>query len=183
MDNPHVPFHGNAENMSHTDLLNAIQQCVDKAIAAFNEKEEYLIRNNLSERCVCSKFAIYLDREIQNSVFSGYVIDVEYNRGYRKREHAIKQLHGKNINVDLIVHRRGYHDLYGFDNLICIEMKKTSKPAKLQNDKNRLRCLTDKTHGFHYKAGFMIVAFSDHKQNRYGLQIETTFYNGRVSST
>lgn len=180
MDNSHVSFHANAENTSLTGLLNAIRQCVDKAIVAFNEKEEYLILNNLSERCICSKFAIYLDREIQNSIFSDYVVDVEYNRGYRKKEHAIKQLHGKNIIVDLIVHKRGYHELYGFDNLICIEMKKTSMPAKLQDDKNRLRYLTDEIHGFHYKAGYMIVVFADHKQNRYGLQIDTAFYNGHA---
>lgn len=179
MDSSHVPFHGNAENASLTNLQTVIRQCVDKAIAAFNEKEEYLIRNDLSERCICARFAIYLDQEIRSSDFSDYVVDVEYNRGYRKKEHAIKQLHGKNIIVDLIVHKRGYHDLYGFDNLICIEMKKTSQPSKLQHDKNRLRCLTDEIHGFHYKAGYMIVSFADHKQNRYGLQIDTAFYDGQ----
>lgn len=180
MDNPHVPFHGNAENASLTNLQNAIRQCVDKAIAAFNEKEEYLIRNDLNERCICARFAIYLDREIQNSVFSDYIVDVEYNRGAHGQEHAIKQLNGRNITVDLIVHKRGYHDLYGFDNLICIEMKKTFEPSKLRSDKTRLRRMTDRTHGFHYKAGYMIVVFADHQQERYGLQIDTAFYDGHA---
>lgn len=169
-----------------TDFLiiqASIRQCVDKAIAAFNEKEEYLIRNDLSERCICARFAIYLDREIQNSNFSDYVVDVEYNRGCHGKEYAIKQLRGKNIVVDLIVHKRSYHDLYGFDNPICIEMKKAYLNPDLSDDKQRLIELTDLSGRFQYKAGYMIVAFADYQEEKYGLQIDTAFYNGLVSST
>lgn len=180
MNSIHVPCNDTIRNMSQVDLQNALRQCVDKATSVFNEKEEYLIRNDLSERCICARFAIYLDREIQNSIFSDYVVDVEYNRGCHGKDHAIKQLDGKNIVVDLIVHKRGQDNLRGFDNLICIEMKKASQPSKLLHDKSRLCNLTDRSHGFHYKAGYMIVAFSNRRQGRYGLEIDTAFYDGHA---
>lgn len=97
---------------------------VEAAIADFNANEQYLIRNDLSERCICAKYATYLEKQIQQSEFSSYVVDVEYNRGYMGREHAVKSMNGRNIVVDLIVHKRGFNEQTGFNNLICIEMKK-----------------------------------------------------------
>lgn len=163
-------------------LRVAIRRCVNKAISAFNEHETHLIRNDLSERSICAKFANYLEHEIQNSRFADYFVDVEYNRGYGGNENAIKQHNGHNIVLDLVVHKRRYSEPFGFDNLICIEMKKEYKNPDLSDDKQRLMELTDLSGRFQYKAGYMIVAFADHQQGKYGLQIDTAFYNGRASS-
>ena len=34
-----------------------LMEIVDVAIKEFNSKEKYLIKNDLSERCICAKFA------------------------------------------------------------------------------------------------------------------------------
>lgn len=149
---------------------------VEAAIADFNANEQYLVRNDLSERCICAKFATYLEKQIQQSDFRDYVVDVEYNRGYMGEEHAIKHMNGRNIVVDLIVHKRGFDRQAGFDNLICIEMKKGYKRADYSNDKERLRILTGRYDGFRYLAGFMIEVFANKRADAYGLRIDEEFY-------
>ena len=160
-----------------TERQQAITDCVNEAIENFNEHEQYLISRDLSERCICAKFMSYLERAISTSEFSEYVVDVEYNRGNRGNEYAAKVL-CKKIVVDLVVHKRGFDEEKGFDNLICIEMKKKYKRLDMRKDKERLANLTDNTYGFRYKAGFMIVAVADKRGGEYKLQIEPPpFYN------
>lgn len=157
-----------------TEQQITLEQIVMHAIDAFNLCENYLVTHDLSERCICSKFAQYLDREIQCSGFAGYSTDVEYNRGCEGNEYSLKRLDsGRLIIVDLIVHKRGYDANYGFDNLICIEMKKCSREARLHSDLERLRKMTDNDYGFCYKIGLMIVI------NRQSgkLEVNKTFYN------
>ncbi|MBQ8506733.1 MAG: hypothetical protein IJ466_04815 [Clostridia bacterium] len=149
---------------------------VEAAIADFNANEQYLVRNDLSERCICAKFATYLEKQIKQSEFSDYVVDVEYNRGYMGKEHTIKRLYGRNIVVDLIVHKRGFDQRTGFNNLICIEMKKGYKRLEYSNDKERLRALTGKYNGFRYLAGFMIEVFANKRADAFGLRIDEEFY-------
>lgn len=119
----------------------------------------------------------YLERAIAESEFREYVVDVEYNRGSRGNEYAAKVLNGHNIVVDLVVHKRGYDEQRGFDNLFCIEMKKAYKRCDLSSDKERLRILTDDFLGFGYKAGFMITATADIFHDEYKLVVESYFYN------
>ena len=85
----------------------------------------------------------------------------------------------KNIVVDLIVHKRGYKINRGFDNLLCIEMKKGYKKLDYEKDIERLKKLTDICYGFNYKAGFMILIEADKANNRYGLKIESVYFNGQ----
>lgn len=161
-----------------TEKQERLNEIVNSAICEFNSKEQYLISRDLSERCICAKFAVYLDKAIQDSEFNVYFVDVEYNRGMNGNEYAAKMLYGHNAVVDLIVHKRGCDDLgSGFDNLICIEMKKSSQRAKMDSDLRRLRTMTDNAFGFCYRLGYMIVAekkrnFQDNK-----LVIERCFVN------
>lgn len=148
-----------------------------QAIENFNNNESYLIKNDLSERCICAKFASYVEKEIQCSQFSDYIVDVEYNRGYHGKDFNPKMLNGRKIVVDLIVHKRAYDENAGYDNLICIEMKKQYKNFDLSSDKNRLRVLTDDVFRFGYEIGFMIVAEQNKSNNTYGLRINDTFCN------
>ncbi len=138
-----------------------VKNIVDLAINKFNDKETYLLENNLSERCICSKFAEYLSIEIESSEFAAYEVDVEYNRGNHGVENSPKTLCDQKIVVDLIVHKRGHNNIAGFDNLICIEMKKSNDSRRLQgirDDEDRLRKLTDYQYSFNYQIGFMIIA-------------------------
>ena len=160
-----------------TEIQNRVTARLNSALQSFNQNEQYLISRDLSERCICAKFASYLERSIAESEFREYVVDVEYNRGSRGNEHAAKVLNGHNIVVDLIVHKRGYDEQRGFDNLFCIEMKKAYKRCDLSSDKERLRILTDDLCGFGYKAGFMITANADQVHGEYKLIVESAFYN------
>lgn len=160
-----------------TETQNRITACLNSALQSFNQNEQYLISRDLSERCICAKFASYLERTIAESEFREYVVDVEYNRGNRGNEYAAKVSKGHNIIVDLIVHKRGYDEQRGFDNLFCIEMKKAYKYYDLSSDRERLRILTNDFYGFGYKAGFMIAVTADKTHDEYKLVVESYFYN------
>lgn len=144
------------------DQQNELLEIVKKSILAFNVKESYLLKNNLSERCICSKLAQYLDREIKtNDKYNTYDVDAEYNRGFDGKEDKPKKVYGKNATVDLIIHKRGCDKFYGFNNLICIEMKKTNDrrgKQGVENDQDRLKALTSYEYGFCYKLGIMLIA-------------------------
>lgn len=159
-----------------TGMQSRITACLEEALHKFNQHEQYLISRDLSERCICAKFASYLERTIARSEFREYVVDVEYNRGSKGNERAAKILNGRNIVVDLVVHKRGYDEQVGFDNLFCIEMKKAYKYCNLSSDKHRLRMLTDDSYGFGYKAGFMITAIANKSTSEYKLKIDSSFY-------
>jgi len=163
-----------------------LKRIVDNAITIFNNNELYLLENDLSERCICAKFAIYLQNEISASYdYQDYVVDVEYNRGARGRDYEPKRLPNSNtqITVDLVVHKRGYSDqvhqhgvrqVIGYSNLICIEMKKPRNSINVRKsiakDRERLTIMTRNSQGFGYSIGFMIFINND------SLSIEESFY-------
>jgi len=163
-----------------------LKQIVENAINSFNIDEYYLLENNLSERCICAKFAFYLQDEISRSdSFQDYIVDVEYNRGAKGKDYEPKRLPNNNtpITVDLIVHKRGYSDqirqhgirqVIGYRNLICIEMKKPRNTKGIRDaitkDKDRLRIMTRNCEGFGYSIGFMIFI------NNNNLSIDEVFF-------
>lgn len=148
------------------------------AIEEFNQKEQFLIEYDLSERCICAKFASYLERQLRASSFWAYEVDVEYNRGMRGDEYAAKENPDtkQKIVVDLVIHMRGLNQYREYNNLFCIEMKKGRNENKLASDKKRLQMLVDINKGFHYKAGYMIVIISERKRNINRLEIESSYY-------
>lgn len=151
-------------------MFDEIKKLVENAISEFNAKENYLIRANLSERCICAKFANYLERELCKTIYKDYNVDVEYNRDSHDSQYAKKMIGDvKSATVDLIVHKRHTNE-----NLICIEMKKSSKARFLINDKKRLAIMT-REH-FNYIIGFMLVAENEK------LSINEVFYNNSKNS-
>lgn len=151
--------------------MEEIRNILETAISKLNENDVYLIENDLSERCICSRLAFYIQQTLMTSRFSEYIVDVEYNRGAKGIEKSPKVLHDKKIVVDLIVHKRGYFEDYGFDNLFCIEMKKSNNRYGYNNDKARLKDMTDYEYGYNYKYGYMVVV--DMKRKK--LIIESEF--------
>lgn len=126
-----------------TQYQEKIKQLVEKTINKFNQNEKYLMENDLSERCICAKFMSYLERTIENSDFRGYEVDVEYNRGNDGKTYTVKELNGSKIVVDLIIHKREVQPDGGFDNLVCIEMKKNCNRRNIRKDIIRLDKMTD----------------------------------------
>lgn len=150
-----------------------LKDIVEKAIEEFNTKHKYLLENDLSERCICSSFARCIEDRIPKATeYNDVVVDVEYNRGATGCERAIKRMNDEIIIPDLIVHKRGYDNHYGFFNLICVEMKKSTDRRGSDSDKIRLRKLVGYDYGFNYRSGFMIIAdMKDHL-----LKIESEYY-------
>ena len=160
-----------------TDQQKELYDLVKSAIEEFNSKEQYLISHDLSERCICAKFGWYLERELVDTPFADYDVDVEYNRGNKGNEYDCKRLDdNQRIVVDLIVHKRGYDEQFGFNNLICIEMKKAYGKVGLDADKQRLSLMTCGRGDFCYQAGFMIVIDAEQKKKHFGLRVESSYY-------
>lgn len=101
------------------------------------------ILSNVNERNLCGRFAIHLSGLLKEYALDNYYVDPEYNR---KQDGKIKTILDENfevvtINCDLILHGRGR--TVANDNLIAIEMKKSSRPQEEKDsDRKRLRALT-----------------------------------------
>ena len=66
--------------------MEEIKSILEAAINKFNENDEYLIKNDLSERCICSRLAFYLQQILMTSIYNEYIVDVEYNRGAKGKD-------------------------------------------------------------------------------------------------
>ena len=107
-----------------------------------------LFESKVSERTLCGALMLHIhDMITDDPAYQGYYTDVEYNRNKGgKLKNIKKTIQGENettvtINCDLILHSRGQH--IEQDNLIAIEMKKSSRPQEEKNkDRERLMALT-----------------------------------------
>lgn len=163
------------ENPEIVHSFELQMELVTAAVREFNRREHYLIENDLSERCMCARFAMYLEYQLREMGLQGYVADVEYNRGMDGYECCQKCLDDSLISVDLIVHKREWDNNYGFYNLLCMEMKKSNNSRGCRADEERLKKMTDSDHGFCYKAGIMLWVDMKHKE----LQIKAVFRDGK----
>jgi len=116
------------------------------SVIIFFSKETNNIMSGVSEQSLCGRLALYLEMNFKNyEIIGNYYADTEYNR---KQNGKIKTILDGNerviqISSDLLVHSRGEACP---DNLITIEMKKSSRPlAHKIKDKIRLQAMTKKT--------------------------------------
>jgi hypothetical protein len=118
---------------ARTRLESALQQLV--------RNDQHLLENNLSERCIASRLAMYLQRE-----FPEHAVDVEYNRqgDTPKRlglpdgcANARDELGRAFVVPDVIVHRRGPNG----PNILVLEVKKTTNPESRACDRQRILAL------------------------------------------
>ena len=137
----------NKEKLSK-ELIDVFQ----KAKNEFLEKEKTIIKNDTNERTLTQRLAFYLELQLRKNIkYENYSVDCEYNR----KEEDIKRLKfGKNtdkkeIYPDIIVHQRKIKN-----NLIAIEMKKTtSRNTDKIKDIEKLEALTDRKNDYHYTLG------------------------------
>ena len=158
-----------------TEKQEQILELLQKTIYQFNKREQYLLKNDLCERCICGKFAMYIERAIPRSSFKEYTTDIEYDRGMGGTDYGKKRLFGNDAYLDLIVHKRGYNYETGYDNLFAVEMKKSGRD--FTSDKERLKMLVDNANGFNYRASFAIRIITDVSNNLFKLEIEESFFN------
>ena len=127
----------------------------EEMVSLFEEANRVFINNDLdlfdsrvSERTLCGALLLHMhDLIVDNPAYHGYYTDVEYNRNRGgKLKNIKKTVRGVNetvvtINCDMILHSRGQN--IEQDNLIAIEMKKTSRRQDEKDaDKERLMALT-----------------------------------------
>jgi len=121
-------------------MINDLIEIFEQANNHMLIKDMELLMTKVSERTLCGALMLHLREVIKNTHYKEYFVDVEYNRNKGgKLKTILKTIKGPNekiikINCDLIVHSRGHNICQ--DNLIAIEMKKSSRT---QNDKDKDR--------------------------------------------
>lgn len=132
-----------------------VKERLDQALAMVIKHDRYLLENNLAERCIAGRLAMYLQQ-----AFPELNVDVEYNRhgitpkmlelpencaDYRNED-------GEAFVVpDVIVHRRGP----GGPNILVLEMKKSSNPNRRGiRDYERVRSFREQ---LQYEFGALIM--------------------------
>jgi hypothetical protein len=120
-----------------------LTQIFDESANIFFASEVQNILHDVAERNLCGRLAIYITSKLEEHEITGYYADPEYNR---KQGGQVKTILDNEMNVitiqcDLIVHSRG--KIIEQDNLIAIEMKKSTRPeAEKEADRKRLRAMT-----------------------------------------
>lgn len=127
--------------MENIAFKNELLDLFYYANSLFIKKNIQNILANVSERNLCAQLGYCISQLLENSKFSNYYSDVEYNRnGGQVKTIIDEELNVIDVTCDLIVHSRGNLQK---DNLIAIEMKKhTATEEQKYSDRKRLRCLT-----------------------------------------
>lgn len=126
-------------------MINKLIEIIEQASNNMLNKDIELFKTQVSERTLCGALMIHIHEMIKETHYKDYFVDVEYNRNKGgKLKTMAKTIKGPNyqvikINCDLIVHSRGHN--IGQDNLIALEMKKSSRPQN-EKDKDRERIIT-----------------------------------------
>lgn len=133
-----------------------------RAIAQIIEKDRYLLRVGVNERCISARLAMYL-RDVLQADHPEYDVDVEYNRHGRDTKHLHDLLWARNcprnrdddggqrVLPDVIVHQRENNDA----NLLIIEMKKSPNRYGLESDRLRIKAFRDQ---LRYNFGARLVS-------------------------
>ena len=137
------------ENPKEDEVKEAdVKSRLKEALCRLLDGDQYLLENDLSERCIAARLAMYLREHFLDY---NYDVDVEYNRqGDAVAAKRLRQLpeeckkrpnrkEDKIVVPDVIVHRRGCNSR----NLLVIEMKKSSNPAGLDCDDKRIEAFCE----------------------------------------
>lgn len=138
----------------------AVERRVQRALKEFLRNDQYLLENDLGERCIAARLALHLQ-----SFFPKYSVDVEYNRVGRLPKtlgvpdecaNSLDENGEALVVPDIIVHRRGPAG----PNILILEIKKTTNRQGPHCD--RLR----------------VVAFREQLQYEHGALIECETRHG-----
>jgi len=124
-------------------LQTKLRRIFQASLHDFLERDVDNVLNGVAERNLCQRLSMPLERHALAAGLSDYRADVEFNRS---NDGKLKTIAGENmetvtITCDLILHSRGLNP--DRDNLIAIEMKRRSHPAREKHkDRVRLMALT-----------------------------------------
>ena len=134
-----------------------MQTELNKVVAALREfyaEEAFLFDRDLGERTLTHRLAVHLEKQ-----FSGWNVDCDYNRLGERR---LRLPHGtivstddelgKSVYPDIVVHQREIPN-----NLLAVEVRKTSNHQPPEHDRHKLRALTDPHLWFAYWIGVYLV--------------------------
>lgn len=136
----------------HPDADDGLPEKVLKAADALLHHDAYLLKYDLNERSITHHLAIHVMRE-----FPGWDMDCGYNRNHDLKKQLRlpprDDIHADDLNAttvfpDVIIHHRGTGD-----NLVVIEVKKSSNP---EGDEWDLR----KSEAFVVELGYCLGVFS-----------------------
>lgn len=173
-----------------------IKRRLDIAIETFRVNDNYLLINDVNERSITHRLAIY----IENVFGKHFEVDCEYNKncGHPSERKTMDVLYSELLRYrdcdrirqmnfddnemveryvypDIVIHKRGENT----KNLLIIEVKKSSSQENSDYDKLKLKAYTNQTsmNGLHYKYGVFINFFV--KQEKYKSPQIIFFENGK----
>ena len=120
------------------------------ALQEFYAREAFLLEKDLGERTLTHRLAVHCEKQ-----FSGWEVDCDFNR---LGERTLRLPHGtivstddhlgKSVYPDIVVHQREIPN-----NLLAIEVRKSTNHQPLEHDQHKLRALTDPHLWFAYWIG------------------------------
>lgn len=151
--------------MENEKVKAKVRLAVDK----FRQKDKALIQVDANERSISHKIALYLQEQFEAD---GWHVDCEYNRyGADDKKDAVlfeelgAWLHcqvpitdedATSIFPDIIVHRRKTPD-----NLLVVEIKKSTTASNSNLDIQKLEALTTKQYKYKYQLGLHLIISMD----------------------
>jgi len=121
--------------------INELKKLIKDSLDDLYDKDNYLIINDLGERCIVHRFALYLENRFLNN--QGYYIDCEYNKAYSDNGGIeTKKVISENGNaIDIVATKRNNNPE---DDLFCFEIKKwnNNDSEGARRDKDKLMVLT-----------------------------------------
>jgi hypothetical protein len=134
-----------------------MQAELDKVVSAIHEfyaRETFLLDKDAGERALTHRLAVQFEKQ-----FPGWEVDCEYDR---LGERTLRLPHGsivstddhlaKSIYPDIVVHRREVPN-----NLLAVEVRKSTNHQPLGHDRHKLRALTDPHLWFAYWIGVLLT--------------------------
>lgn len=131
--------------LEHKLNLKTMIEIFENTNELFLKKEKEFLLSGVAERSWYTRLSIYLNKLIEEvGINEYYFVDTEYNRNLGKVKTILDDTNNFEIVeviCDFLLHSRGNNIIQ--DNLICIEMKKSTR-TKLEKDKdkNKVRILT-----------------------------------------
>lgn len=176
--NTQIPVIENRDNIGlkcQNELLGDMIQIFEKANRNLLKEDIALFQERIAERTICGALMLQLNKILKETNYKDYFTDVEYNRNLNGKIKTILLDSENIINItcDLIVHSRGINKEQ--DNLIAIEMKKSTRPQE-EKDNDRLRVKTLTKQSFDGIWSYDGESFPEHVcRYRLGIYYEVNF--------
>jgi hypothetical protein len=132
---------------------------VVSALHAFYAAETFLLERDVGERALTHRLAVQIEMQ-----FPGWQVDCEFDRlgdrTLRLPRGSIVSTDdhlGKSIYPDIVVHQRAVPN-----NLLAVELRKSTNHQPVEHDRHKLRALTDPNLWFAWWIGLLLTLGRTH---------------------